>query len=130
MPGMHFAEPRARIAPADVLDLHGSVPCEPSGPRPVFGASFELAIEPQLFREPGTTCLQMLEMRIARVSTGPIRRSDGAESLRRDGGAVRAASPRSPVDGPWETTAASAIGSLRPADTEGARARPVIGQGP
>src|SRR5271166_4864628 len=31
MPGIHFAEARARIALADVLDLLGFVPCESSG---------------------------------------------------------------------------------------------------
>ena len=31
MPGIHFAEVRARITLADVLDLLGFVPCESSG---------------------------------------------------------------------------------------------------
>jgi DNA primase len=31
VPGIHFAEVRARIALADVLDLLGFVPCESSG---------------------------------------------------------------------------------------------------
>jgi hypothetical protein len=31
MPGIHFAEVRARVALADVLDLIGFVPCATSG---------------------------------------------------------------------------------------------------
>jgi hypothetical protein len=53
------------------------------------GPSFDLTIEPQLLRESEATHLPMLPMRIERESTGSVRRSDRAESLRRDGRAVR-----------------------------------------
>ena len=54
MPGIHFAEARARIALAEVLTVLGFVPCESSGDqvrRPVSYPPLGLTIEPQLLRE-------------------------------------------------------------------------------
>ncbi len=60
-----------------------------SGARPVSGPSFDLTIEPELFRESEAT-LQMFQRRIVWESTGSVRRSDRAGRLRGDRRVMRA----------------------------------------
>ena len=101
VPGIHFAEVRARITLADVLDLLGFVPCESSGDQvrsPCLIHHHDLTIEPELFRESEATYLQMLQMRIVWESTRSVRRSDRAGRLQGDRRVMRAAPSRDPVD--------------------------------
>ena len=62
------------------------------------GPSFDLTIEPELFRESEATYLQLFHMRIIWESTGSVRRSDRAGRLRGDRRVMRAAPSRDPVD--------------------------------